>query len=61
VSEAVEKWPFPHFYWAPGVVEDATEAVGEEAYKVVAEPLPDPSTAPAQEALPDAPAVPDDQ
>ena len=26
-QDVVRNWPFPHGYWAPGIVEDATEEV----------------------------------
>ena len=46
----VKNWPFPHGYWAPGTVEDATETVmGPRGAGRVTAPLdgPDPDASPS--------------
>jgi hypothetical protein len=49
-QDVVENWPFPHGYWAPGIVEDATETVmGPRGAGRVTAPLddPDPDASPS--------------
>jgi hypothetical protein len=59
VTEVVDKWPFPHAYWAPGIVGDATEVImGPQGAGSITsppgddDPMPAPSPTPTNEPSP---------
>jgi hypothetical protein len=45
--DAINAWPFPHAYWAPGVTQDATETVMDAAEKAVESDAVDPGPSPS--------------